>query len=75
MVCRLFLGPVGVNGAHSLGGVGAALGLLALLIGLVDGDRVPSGAVGHALLLSSDLALLSGVGLGEARLGGRALFS
>jgi uncharacterized membrane protein len=51
LVCRLFLRPVGVDGAHSLGGVRAALGLLALLVGLVDGDGVPGGAVGHALLL------------------------
>ena len=75
MVCRLFLRPAGVDGAHRLGGVRAALGLLALLVGLVDGDRVPGRGVGHALLLGSDLALLGGVGLGEARLGGRALCS
>ena len=75
MVCRLFLRPVGVDGAHRLGGVRASLGLLALLVGLVNGDRVPGRSVGHALLLGGDLALLGGVGLGEARLGGRALFS
>ena len=75
MFCRLFLRPVGVNGAHRLGGVGAALRLLALLVGLVDGNRVPGRGVGHALLLGGDLALLGGVGLREARLGGRALFS
>ena len=75
MFCRLFLRPVGVDGAHGLGGVRATLGLLALLVGLVDGDRVPGRSVGHALLLGGDLTLLGGVGLGEARLGGRALFS
>lgn len=74
LVCRLFLRPVGVNGAHRLGGVRAALGLLALLIGLVNGDRVPGRGVGHALLLGGDLALLGGVGLREARLGGSALY-
>jgi len=69
------LRPVNINGAHGLGSVRAALRLLALLVGLVDGDGVPGGAVGHALLLGRDLALLAGVGLGEARLGGRALCS
>ena len=73
MSCRLFRRPVGVDGAHGLGGVGAALRLLALLVGLVDGDGVPGGSVGHALLLGGDLALLGGVGLGESGLGGRAL--
>lgn len=73
-ICRLFLGPVRVNGAHGLRSVRAALGLLALLVGLVDGDRVPGGGVGHALLLGGDLALLGGVGLGEAGLGGGALY-
>jgi hypothetical protein len=75
LVCRLFLRPVGVNGAHGLGGVRATLRLLALLVGLVDGNRVPGRSVGHALLLRGDLALLGGVGLREARLGGRALCS
>ena len=71
--CRLFPGSVGVDGAHGLGRVGAALRLLALLVGLVNGDGVPGGGVGHALLLGRDLALLGGVGLGESRLGGSAL--
>lgn len=75
LVCRLFLRPVGVDGAHRLGSVRAALGLLALLVGLVDGNGVPGRGIGHALLLGGDLALLGGVGLGEARLGGRALRS
>lgn len=69
----LFLGPAGIDGAHRLGSVRATLGLLALLVGLVDGDRVPSGGVGHAGLLGGDLALLRGVSLGETRLGGSAL--
>jgi hypothetical protein len=71
---HLFRRPVGVNGAHSLGGVRAAFRLLALLVGLVDGDGVPGRAVGHARLLGRDLALLVGVGLGEAGLGGRGLY-
>jgi hypothetical protein len=75
LVCRLFLRPVRVDGAHRFGGVRATLRLLALLVGLMDGDRVPGRGVGHALLLGGDLALLGGVGLREARLGGRALCS
>jgi hypothetical protein len=70
---RLFLRSVNVDGAHSLGSVRATLGLLARLVGLVNGNGVPGGAVGHALLLGGDLALLVGVGLGEARLGRGAL--
>ena len=54
---RLFCGSVGVDGALGLGGVGAALGLLALLVRLVDGDRVPGGGVGHAALLLGDIVL------------------
>lgn len=69
----LFLGPVGVDGAHRLGSVRATLRLLALFVGLVDGNRVPGGGVGHAGLLGGDLALLGGVSLGETRLGGSAL--
>jgi hypothetical protein len=74
LVCRLFLRPVRVDGAHRLGSVRAALGLLALLIGLVDGNGVPGRSVGHAGLLGRNLALLVGVGLGEARLGGKGLY-
>jgi len=74
-VCGLCCRPAGVDGAHGFGSVRTALGLLALLVGLVDGDGVPGGAVGHALLLGGDLALLAGVGLGEARLSGRTLCS
>jgi hypothetical protein len=54
---RLFGGSVGVDGALSLGSVGAALGLLALLVRLVDGDGVPGLGVGHAALLLGDVTL------------------
>jgi len=54
---RLFLGSVGVNGTLRLGGVRAALGLLALLVRLVDGNGVPGLGVGHAALLLRDVAL------------------
>jgi hypothetical protein len=54
---RLFGGSVGVDGALGLGSVGAALGLLALLVRLVDGDGVPGLGVGHAALLLGDITL------------------
>jgi hypothetical protein len=54
---RLYRGSVGVDGSLGLGSVGTALGLLALLVRLVDGDGVPGLGVGHAGLLVGDVAL------------------